>query len=187
MNDEKTVDIKAIIGLGNPGKKYYHTRHSIGFRVADELAHRYGASWQEKDNMEIAEININGKKLTLVKPQTFMNDSGKVVPYLLKKGIEPENILVVHDELEMPVGKMKTKFGGSARGHNGLRSIMNVIGKEFHRLCFGISRPEKREDVADYVLQVFSQNKEDIEELVIQAADMLEDILGKKRKINIIF
>jgi len=178
MDNEKNVDIKAIIGLGNPGKKYYHTRHSIGFAIADELAQRYGASWKEKDNMELAEININRKKLFLVKPQTFMNDSGKVVPYLLKKGIKPENILVVHDELEMPVGKMKIKFGGSARGHNGLRSIMSIIGKEFHRLCFGISRPEKREEVADYVLQVFSQNKEDIAELIIKATDMLEDALG---------
>ena len=178
MDNEKNVDIKAIIGLGNPGKKYYHTRHSIGFRIVDELAQRNGASWQKKDNMELAEININGKKLFLIKPQTFMNDSGKVVPYLLKKGIKPENILVIHDELEMPVGKMKIKFGGSARGHNGLRSIMNVIGKDFHRLCFGISRPEKREEVADYVLQIFSENKEDIAEFIIKATDMLEDALG---------
>jgi len=178
MDNKKNIDIKAIIGLGNPGKQYYHTRHSIGFRVVDELAQRYNATWHEKDNMELAEININGKKLFLIKPQTFMNDSGKVVPYLLKKGIKPENILVVHDELEMPVGKMKIKFGGSARGHNGLRSIMNIIGKEFHRLCFGISRPEKREEVADYVLQIFSQKAEDITELIIKAADMLEDALG---------
>jgi len=176
--EKKISDIKAVIGLGNPGKKYYTTRHSIGFRILDALAQRNGVSWKEKDNMELTEINVDGKNILLIKPQTFMNDSGKVIPFLLKKGITPENIVVVHDELEMPFGKMKIKKGGSARGHNGLRSIIDVIGKDFYRLSFGIARPEKREDVADYVLRDFAEHADIVEEFIEEAVDMLQDALG---------
>jgi len=173
-----TEPIKAIIGLGNPGHQYYKTRHSIGFRIIDALANRYGGEWRVKDSMEIAEIMIHDKKVLLIKPQTFMNASGKVIPYLLKQGIKPENILVIHDELELPLGKLKLRFGGSARGHNGLRSIIDVIGKEFARLSFGIDRPERKEDVASYVLQNFPEAIDIIEEFVEQAADMIGDIFA---------
>jgi len=165
--------IKAIIGLGNPGQHYYKTRHSIGFRIVDTLADRYGGTWRTKDTMEISEIMINEHKVLLIKPQTFMNTSGKVVPFLLKKGIKPENILVVHDELEQPLGKIKLKFGGSARGHNGLRSIIAIIGKEFARLAFGIDRPEKKEDVSNYVLTNFTEKLDIVEEFIEEAVDMI--------------
>ena len=117
------MDIQAIIGLGNPGPAYYYHRHSIGFRVLDELAKAYSTQWASRDIMETATIVIDNKKVLLVKPQTYMNTSGRVIPHLAKQGIKAESILVVHDELEMPFGKIAFKVGGSARGHNGLNHL----------------------------------------------------------------
>lgn len=168
--------IKAIIGLGNPGPQYYHTRHSIGFRVMDALADRYFGQWQAKEHMELATIQVQSQKIFLIKPQTFMNTSGKVVPFLLKQGIKPENMLVVHDELEKPFGKLAFKVGGSHRGHNGLRSIIGVCGPEFARLRFGIGRPERKEDVSNYVLQKFKPD-EDVRKPIEDAVEMIEKIL----------
>jgi len=170
------LNITAIIGLGNPGPKYQHNRHNIGFRVVDALAEKYLGSWGVRDNMERAEIIINTHKVLLVKPQTFMNASGKVIPALLKKGIKPENILVVHDELEKPFGKLAFKVGGSHRGHNGLRSIISICGPDFARLRFGIGRPEHKEDVSGYVLHNFSEDLAEVEQLVDQAVNMIEDL-----------
>lgn len=168
--------IKIIIGLGNPGPKYHHNRHNIGFLVLDALAEKHHASWQKKSNYEAAEIEINGEKIILVKPQTFMNDSGKVVPSLIKQGMTAHNLLVVHDELEKPFGAIEFKTGGSHKGHNGLRSIIGTCGADFHRLRFGIGRPENREDVPDYVLSNFSKN-ENIDPLVTKAVEMIEKMI----------
>jgi PTH1 family peptidyl-tRNA hydrolase len=168
--------ILAIIGLGNPGRQYYHNRHNIGFKIIDALADRYGGEWRERENMESTEININGKKVILIKPQTFMNSSGKVLPYLLKQGIKPENILVIHDELELPFGSIKFKMGGSHKGHNGLKSIISVIGDQFPRLRFGIGRPDDRNEVPNYVLQNFKESDSEIENLVRQSIDMIESL-----------
>ena len=176
QNETPVLDIKAIIGLGNPGKQYYHHRHSIGFRIVDAMAQKYDDNlWRERDNMEFAEIIINDHKVLLVKPQTFMNASGKVVPYLLKQGIKPENILVVHDELEYPFGKIKIRFGGSHRGHNGLKSIAALIGLEFPRLRFGIGRPEEKSDVSKYVLENF-ENPAEVDRLILQAVEIIEKL-----------
>jgi PTH1 family peptidyl-tRNA hydrolase len=166
--------IKIIIGLGNPGPKFHYNRHNIGFLVVDALAEKHHASWEKKSNYEMAEIEINGEKIILVKPQTFMNDSGKVIPSLLKQGISVQNLLVVHDELEKPFGKVEFKTGGSHKGHNGLRSIIGACGTDFHRLRFGIGRPENREDVPNYVLTNFSKN-ENIEPLIDQAIQIIEN------------
>lgn len=173
MNTEK-FDIKAIIGLGNPGPNYYYTRHNIGFRVLDELAKAYGLSWQSKDSHEIATLLKDGKKILLIKPQTFMNASGKVIPSLLKQGIKAENILVVHDELEQPFGNLKIRVGGSARGHNGLKSIIASCGDQFARLRFGIGRPEFKEDVPHYVLEKFKENPDDLEHLIYKAVALIQ-------------
>ncbi len=174
------VDITAIIGLGNPGPRFVNHRHTIGFRVLDALANAYGAQWQSKDLMECATLSVNGKKIVLIKPQTFMNDSGKVIPFLKKQGILPENILVVHDELEKPFGHASIAFGGSARGHNGLRSIIEACGKEFARLRFGIGRPENKEDVGQYVLSNFSESPVELEQLVNQAVQEIEQLITPK-------
>lgn len=172
------MEIRAIVGLGNPGNNFTHTRHNIGFRIVDQLAERSGAHWKRKDNMELADATISGKKVLLVKPQTFMNDSGKVIPYLNKQGIKPENILVVHDELELPFGSIKQKFGGSAKGHNGLKSIISYIGDQFYRLRFGIDRPASRDDVSSYVLGKFIENSETIMTCIDQAADVIENFFA---------
>ena len=173
----KAVMIKAIIGLGNPGPKFYNHRHNIGFRVLDALAKKYDASWQKKNNMELAEINVDDKNILLIKPQTFMNSSGQVIPFLQKKGIKPENILVVHDELEKPFGKLIIKQGGSARGHNGLRSLIAVCGPEFYRLRFGIGRPAEKAEVPDYVLSNFDQEATEVETHIEQVVQMIQEFL----------
>jgi len=168
--------IKAIIGLGNPGSKFYHTRHNIGFRIVDELAQAHGAVWQKKNEMEYAEITIGDQRIALIKPQTFMNSSGRVIPALLKKGIKPENILVVHDELEKPFGNVSIKMGGSAKGHNGLRSIITACGPDFPRLRFGIGRPLNREEVPDYVLTNFSENPTELEQAMNNAVTTITEL-----------
>ncbi len=170
--------IKAIIGLGNPGPKFYKHRHNIGFRVLDALAKKYDASWQKNNNMELSEINVDDKNILLIKPHTFMNSSGQVIPFLQKKGIKPENILVVHDELEKPFGKLIIKQGGSARGHNGLRSIIAASGPEFYRLRFGIGRPAEKAEVPDYVLSNFSQESTEVENHIEQAVQMIQELIS---------
>ena len=178
--DKKTI--KAIIGLGNVGSKYNRTRHNIGFRVIDELAHRLHASWLTDREMEYAEVklstdpyDINAKKVLLIKPLTFMNNSGRVIPSLQKKGIKSEEILVVHDELEKEFGHVSYHSGGGAKGHNGLRSIIGVIGKDFWRIRFGIGRPEDRDDVGNYVLMPFKPEEE--QEILFLIEKTLEKLL----------
>lgn len=175
MNDSK--NIKAIIGLGNPGPKFHFTRHNIGFLILDQLANTFNGNWLSKNKLEESEIIINGKKILLIKPQTFMNDSGQVIPYLQKKGINPEEILVVHDELEMKFGKIKTVFAGGARGHNGLRSIISFCGADFYRLRIGISRPENKEDVGNYVLSNFSEDKIELNKVIDEAIKEIERLI----------
>ena len=168
--------IKIIIGLGNPGKQYHYNRHNIGFLVLDALAEKHHASWQKKADREIAEIEINGEKITLVKPQTFMNSSGKVIPSLLKQGIKTENLLVVHDELEKPFGSVSVKAGGSHKGHNGLKSIIGVCGPDFTRVRCGIGRPHLKDDVSSYVLTHFSEHNEHVDAMVQQAIVEIENL-----------
>ncbi len=165
--------IKAVIGLGNPGQPYYKTRHSIGFRILDKLAEKSGVSFSKSDNKEYAKADINlvngdGVSVYLIKPLTFMNKSGEVIPFLQKKGIKPEEILVIHDELEKPFGNISTKFGGSAKGHNGLKSIITFMGQDFWRLRFGIGRPSDNSDVGTYVLSSFTKEEEN------QASDLIQ-------------
>ncbi len=169
--------IKAIIGLGNPGARFTKTRHNIGFRVLDALAQAHDASWRLVGNAE--ETSIQGKdggSILLVKPQTFMNESGRVMPMLTKKGIKPDEVIVVHDELEFPFGKVAYKKGGSARGHNGLRSIIAVAGPDFYRVRCGIGRPERKEDVSDYVLRPFEEDEAAVEMMIENALDTIKNI-----------
>ncbi len=171
------ADIKAIVGLGNPGPTYVYTRHNIGFRVLDALADTHQATWQKKDNFEVTSIMLHDKKVILLKPLTFMNDSGRVISYLHKQGIKQEHILVVHDELELPFGTLKIKFDGSAKGHNGLKSIIAHGGPGFFRLRFGIDRPTNREEVPNYVLAKFKEPAHTIEEKINEAVQMIEQFI----------
>lgn len=170
--------IRAIIGLGNPGAKHYKTRHSIGFQIVDALVKKYHGTWQSTDLMEYSTIRIDessiSHELIVIKPQTYMNSSGKVLPWLQKKGIKPEQILVIHDELEKPFDHVSISFGGSHKGHNGLKSIMEMIGKDFWRLKFGIGRPADKAQVPDYVLSAFSPLEESkIDQLITQSLHLL--------------
>ncbi len=169
--------IKIIVGLGNPGRQFHFTRHNIGFLVLDALADKYNASWHIKGDKEVVDITVNGEKITLVKPQTFMNNSGKVVPALLKQGLTLQNMLVVHDELEKPFGFVELKVGGSHRGHNGLRSIMSICGSDFVRVRCGIGRPENKEDVSDYVLSNFSEGADAVEAMIHKVVTVIEGTL----------
>lgn len=166
--------IKAVIGLGNPGSKYHKNRHNIGFRVLDALGKQFGLSWQKGDKMEYSQAHVSSdgsvRTVYLIKPLTFMNDSGLVLSFLQKKGIKPNEILVVHDELEKPFGFTGVSFSGSAKGHNGLRSIMGMIGQDFWRLKFGIGRPAEKADVPNYVLSNFGPQEEAMLDELIEKA-----------------
>jgi len=164
------MSIKAIVGLGNPGKKFLFNRHNIGFMVVDYLAAQAQAQWHTQENLEHTTITVDDKNIILIKPQTFMNNSGAIVPWLSQKNIKPEDVLVVHDELEFPFGKVSHKCGGSARGHNGLRSLISHMGPEFCRIRCGIDRPERKEEVAQYVLSNFTQDEQDVQKMIEVAA-----------------
>jgi peptidyl-tRNA hydrolase, PTH1 family len=179
MNIEKTLTtITAIIGLGNPGKRFLFTRHNIGFLVIDALAQKYSVTCKQEHCMEIGSMQINGRTILLIKPQTFMNDSGKVIPLLKKKGIESNNIAVVHDELEKPFGSITIKQGGSAKGHNGLRSIISYMDDNFLRIRCGIGRPSEQKNVADYVLEPFCEPDQSVQAMIDQAVKTIEQLLS---------
>ncbi|QQR49771.1 aminoacyl-tRNA hydrolase [bacterium] len=170
--------IRAVIGLGNPGAKYSKTRHNIGFRIVEALAEQANAVWQITDKMEVAQASVTAKggvaSMYFIKPLTFMNESGKVMAFLAKKGIQPSQIVVVHDELEKPFENISIRFGGSAKGHNGLRSIMGIVGADFWRLRFGIGRPVNKDEVGDYVLKPFSsQEEQKMDYLIDQACRLI--------------
>ena len=171
MTDKRMT--KVIIGLGNPGKQYAATRHNIGFCVLDVLNDHLGGTWQAHKFFCQATVVIDDRVIRLIKPQTYMNSSGLVIPELKKKGINCDQILVVHDELQLPFGQVKYRFGGSARGHNGLKSIMQQCGQEFGRICCGIDRPEHQDEVPNYVLQPFTESAHEVETMQRKAIDLI--------------
>jgi PTH1 family peptidyl-tRNA hydrolase len=147
-----------VAGLGNPGKKYDRTRHNAGFLAVDELGTRLGiALTQERHQSLVGRGRIEADEIVLAKPQTFMNLSGTAVSSLLRDGyLTPESLIVVHDELDLPVGTVRVKKGGGHGGHNGLRSLIEQLGTgDFSRVRIGIGRPEPGRDTADYVLAPF--------------------------------
>lgn len=157
-----------------------HTRHNAGFKVLDAVVASYGGHWQSSSDKDTATIRIKDQPVLLVKPLTFMNNSGDVIPFLKMKGITPEDILVIHDELEQSAGKLSFKMGGSARGHNGLRSLIERWGtNDFARLRFGIGRPERKEQVHTYVLERF-EDMDKAEEQVYDAVNMIEQLYTQK-------
>lgn len=147
-----------IAGLGNPGAQYAKHRHNAGFMVVDALAHAYNAgAWKDKYKGQVAECVIAGEKCLLVKPQTFMNLSGQTIQPLLQfYKIAPEHLLVLHDDLDVALGKCRTKKGGGHGGHNGLRDIDARMGPEYHRIRIGIAHPGDKDRVHDHVLSNFS-------------------------------
>lgn len=155
--------MRLIVGLGNPGDQYAKTRHNIGFRVLDSLGLNFHKGF-------LGLVARSSDQIYL-KPQTFMNRSGdSVLAALSFHKIKPENLLVIHDELDLPFGTVKLKKGGGHAGHNGLRDIIRVIGPEFSRIRMGIGKPEHKTQVADYVLSAFTNQEESIlPDLIAQA------------------
>jgi peptidyl-tRNA hydrolase, PTH1 family len=149
-------EIKLIVGLGNPGREYEATRHNAGFWWVGELARAHGASFKSdsKFHGQVVRVALHGHEVHLLKPQTFMNVSGRSVGALaLFYKVLPNEILVVHDELDLPPGSAKLKLGGGHGGHNGLKDIIAHLGtKDFWRLRIGIGHPGERSEVSDYVL-----------------------------------
>jgi len=169
--------ITAVIGLGNPGPTYARTRHNVGFMVLDALAESYGASWREKERFDETTILVGGRSILLIKPTTYMNSSGDIVGDLAKRGIKADNVIVVHDELELPFGKIVLRETGSAKGHNGLKSFIARWGEQFKRLRVGIDRPAQREEVPNYVLAPFREPSAQVDAMIRDAAGVVEQIL----------
>jgi len=169
-----------VVGLGNPGAQYERTRHNIGQMVVDELAHRASATFKtHKTNARVAEGRLvpGGPRLVLAKPNTYMNTSGGPVAQLVRfYSIEPERLIVVHDELDIPFDAIKLKAGGGHGGHNGVRDIASALRTpEFTRVRVGVGRPPGRTDAADHVLGPFTGAERDaLPMLVSDAADAVE-------------
>jgi len=174
-----TLDL-LVVGLGNPGHEYATSRHNVGFMVADELARRHGGSWRSKFSGEVADVRLDGARLALLKPQTFMNDSGRSAAAAAKfYKVEPEDLLAVHDEVDLDLGRMQARLGGGLAGHNGLRSMASALKTpEFLRLRIGVGRPERgdRRPVSDWVLSPFDPSV-DVGSLVGRAADAVETLV----------
>jgi peptidyl-tRNA hydrolase, PTH1 family len=173
-----TLDL-LVAGLGNPGREYADTRHNVGFMVAEELARRHGGSWRAKFSGDLAQMRLDGLRLAVLKPQTYMNESGRSVGAAVRFfKVEPEALLVVHDEVDLEPGRLQARLGGGLAGHNGLRSVAQHLGTpEFARLRIGVGRPGRGDPrpVADFVLSPFSPEV-DVEGLVARAADAVETV-----------
>ena len=175
--------MKVIAGLGNPGKKYANTRHNVGFLVIDELLRRNG--WElskRKFNGLYTEELVNSEKMIIVQPQTYMNLSGECIrPLMDFYQLEPTDIAIVYDDLDLPLGRVKLRQTGGHGGHNGIRSLINHLDtKQFNRIRIGIGRPEVPMSVIDYVLGKFSKEEMDHLETAIQkAADAIEEWAGQ--------
>ncbi|HEY9582189.1 MAG TPA: aminoacyl-tRNA hydrolase [Savagea sp.] len=174
--------MKVIIGLGNPGKQYEKTRHNIGFQVIDELKDRWNVhSMQTKFNGAYATVHRPEGKVILVQPMTYMNLSGECVrPLIDYYGAEIEDIIVLYDDLDLPLGQMRLRLKGGAGGHNGMKSLIQHLGTQsFKRVRIGIGRPTGRQPIADYVLAPFSKEEQlDVDTVVRRAADACEDALS---------
>jgi len=176
------TQIALIVGLGNPGAEYEATRHNAGFWFVDELASAAGASWSSdsKFHGDVCKANLNGESVWLLKPMTYMNRSGQAIAALARYyKIEPEGILVAHDELDFEPGQVKIKKGGGHAGHNGLRdSIAHLGTKDFIRLRLGIGHPGNAKQVSDYVLGRPSQSdRTAIDDAIWQSTKVIPDML----------
>ena len=171
-----------VVGLGNPGAEYARTRHNVGAEVVEELARRHGAKLRAgKERALVDEVRIGDRRVALAVPTVYMNDSGVAVAALARRhGVEAHQIVIVHDELDLPVAAVKVKEGGGLAGHNGLRSIKSHLHDDtFLRVRIGIGKPPSRERGADHVLDRFSKrDRTEIDVTIAQAADAVESIVA---------
>jgi PTH1 family peptidyl-tRNA hydrolase len=170
-----------VAGLGNPGREHAQDRHNAGWMVVDELARRHGASFRSKFSGRLAEARVDESRVALLEPETYMNESGRSISAAARFfKVAPDSVLVVHDDVDLEVGRLQARLGGGLAGHNGLRSIVQALGtQDFLRLRIGVGRPERgdRRPVSDYVLSPFSP-EDDAEAIVSAAADAVETLLA---------
>jgi PTH1 family peptidyl-tRNA hydrolase len=175
-----TLDL-LVAGLGNPGRRHERDRHNVGWMVVEELARRHGASFRSKFNGRLAEARLGGAKVGLLMPETYMNESGRSIAAATRFfEVRPQELLVVHDDVDLEPGRLQARLGGGLAGHNGLRSIAQALGtQDFLRLRIGVGRPGRGDprDVADYVLSPFEPH-EDAGALVSRAADAVECLVA---------
>jgi len=176
---ESSLDL-LVAGLGNPGEQYATTRHNVGWLVIDELARRYGGTYRGKFSGQLSEVRVDDRRVALLKPETYMNESGasigKAAAFFK---VAPESLIVVHDDVDLEEGRLQARDGGGLAGHNGLRSIADALGtRGFLRLRIGVGRPERGDPrpVADFVLSPFPPET-DVEALVQRSADAVEGVL----------
>ena len=175
MSNIEATDIKLIVGLGNPGPRYQNTRHNAGFLVLDQLARRRALTFRKLKQAE----EVRWGAVRLLKPLTFMNASGGAVQAAMtKQGLAPPEVLLVHDDLDLPLGRLRFKTGGGAGGQRGVADTVSRVGKDFHRLKVGVSRPPEGWKVENWVLSRFREEEQDLLSRVIeQAVDGLELML----------
>lgn len=178
--DEASTLELLVAGLGNPGPRHERDRHNVGWMVADEIARRCGASFKAKFNGRLAETRIDDHRIAVLKPETYMNESGRSISAASRYfKVATDGVLVVHDDVDLERGRLQVRAGGGLAGHNGLRSISQALGaSDFLRLRIGVGRPERGDprDVADFVLSPFEPH-EDRDAIVARAADAVEVIV----------
>jgi len=171
-----------VVGLGNPGEEYAKTRHNVGAEVVERLAKRHGARLRKgRERALVDEVRIGERRVALAIPLTYMNDSGASVQALARRfGVEPTQVVIVHDELDLPVAALKLKEGGGLAGHNGLRSIKSHLhSDDFLRVRIGVGKPVTKEKGADHVLNQFSKRERaEIDVTLEQATDAVESIVA---------
>ena len=180
-------DIKLIVGLGNPGAEYARTRHNAGFWLVDEVARRHGGTFrfEGKHQAELARVRIAGQEIWLAKPMTFMNRSGGPVSSVLGfYKLAPTQMLVAHDEIDLPSGTVRLKDAGGHGGHNGLRDLIAAQGDAFWRLRIGVGHPGNSKEVVDFVLtQAGKDEQRTIDDTIVAGADAIEEMLRSGAQI----
>ena len=172
-----------LVGLGNPGPKYEMNRHNIGFMAVDEIVRRHSfAPYRTRFQSLATEGTLSGEKVIAMKPTTFMNESGRAVGEAMRYyKLTLDDVLIIHDELDLAVGKIRAKKGGGLAGHNGLRSIDAHVGKEFSRIRVGIGHPGDKDRVHRYVLSDFAKAESTILEKIVEAMAISADALGARQ------
>jgi len=173
-----TIDLKAIIGLGNPGPDHARTRHNAGFWFADAVAAKFGGAFHKEARFhgQLATVTVDGHKLWVLKPQTWMNDSGRAVQALMAfHKVAPGQVLVAHDELDLPPGVVRLKVGGGHGGHNGLRDTHEQIGADYRRLRIGVGHPGEKHLVTNYLTsgRADAADQKLIDEAIAAAVEVL--------------
>jgi len=172
------LDTRLVVGLGNPGTPYTETRHNIGFMIVEHLAEELGTQVSKKGFSSLwSKVSLKGRDVLLQEPQTFMNLSGQAVREMKDYyRVEDQRLIVIHDDLDLPLGRIKPDYQAGAGGHRGVNSIIESLGvKSFHRLRVGIGRPEKKEEVEGYVLSLFSKSeKESVKNIIKEACELLK-------------